>query len=149
MGFKTLFFVGSAVVFLVIVGCTFYFLREEAAANQAATQTFELESKCAEQIPEGIRMVAREGGDPNAQNHIAGSTSHYNRTIHTCFVELNTFDVNTVADVKILLNPADKTTVLWSATKRADPTNRQCLGPDSKPLDCAQADKRWKTFMTE
>ena len=149
MNLKGLFLIGSGLVFLAVVGVAFFYLRQVAAQTDQSRRAMQVDSDCAAQVQRGIQLVVHPAKDTESLNHATGSASHYNRLLNTCYVEVASYDAEAAVYMKTLVNPAEGSAVLWSVTKRSDGSDRQCFGADSKAIDCAEADKRWKTFMKE
>ncbi len=127
-----------------------FFLRQSAAETARVRETLQAESDCAARIPRAIDLVTKRDSMLGARIQVTGSTYHYNHRLKQCLVEISTFEHREAPIyVKTLISPADNSAILWSFTGEGEGAARNCYGADSKMLDCAEADKRWKQLMRE
>ena len=85
-----------------------------------------------------------------ADVYVTGKASHYNHRLKQCLVEISTFEHDaTPVYVKTLVNTEDNLPMIWSMAGDSLGSVRNCFSEKAKPLDCAEADKRWKTLMAE
>ncbi len=127
-----------------------YFLRQAAAENARVRALALAESDCAAKIPSAIELVTMRDSMLGARIQVTASADHYNRQLKQCIVEIATFEHQEApVYVRTLVSPADNSAILWSFTGEGEGAVRNCYGGDSKLLDCAEADKRWKKLMSE
>jgi hypothetical protein len=150
MTFKTIFLLGSAILFGAIAAVLFFSLRKAGAEAEVARANAQAESNCTAQMPQAIDLVTKKDGLDASHSRVTETANHYNQMLHQCYVEVTTYEHgDTSAYVKTLVSLKEKSAVLWSVTGTAAPRTRQCFGADTLPLDCEAADKRWKAYMAE
>ena len=152
MNLKALFLVVTSFVVLVIAAVMIFSLHQAATEASAQQRVERTESDCPTHVKEAVELVAHANTDSEGGGHtrITDSSSHYNRQLNMCFIEVTTYERREKpVFVKTLVSPLQKTAILWTITDRPEDPNRQCFGSDAMPLDCAETDKRWKMFMTQ
>lgn len=140
----------SFVAAAAITGTAIYFLSEAAAEAERARQAGQAESDCAEKVPAAIDVVQKHDSVQGARIQVTGSTSHFNRRLKQCLVEVSTFEhLGSPVYVKTMVNMATRSLVLWSLAGDSRGSIRNCFAAKSTPIDCGEADKQWTTLMYE
>jgi hypothetical protein len=150
MNFKVALLIVAVVMVLAISGFTFYYLHQAAAESAVVRQVQQAEAECAGQVQRAAQLVTEKDDQNGESTRVTGSVYHYNHLVQSCFVEVSTYQHGAPSLTgKTLISIAQNTAVLWSVTQETSAPVRRCFGPDAMPLVCDEADKRWKTFMSE
>ena len=150
MRFKHRVLIASFVAVTGITGTGIYFLSQSAAETERRRQIGQAESDCAGKVPAAIRLVTTRDSMQGARVQVTGSAYHYNRRLKQCLVEISTFEhLQTPVYVKTLVNAAGNSAMMSSMAGDRGGSVRNCFGAEAKPLDCTEADQRWKTLMSE
>lgn len=150
MNLKGLFLVGSGLVVVAIATFMAISLRQAAMQAEGERQHEKAESECGVQVQHAIDLVIRRDESSGGSSRVTDTANHYNQLLHHCYVEVTTYEHGDSAIyIKTLISPADNSAVLWSVTGRKDAPGRHCFGVDAMPIDCATADKRWKSYMAD
>jgi hypothetical protein len=150
MNFKGWFLIGSGIVFLAIAAFMIFYLRQAAAEATNTERLLRTGSDCEAKRLEAIQMVMDRNREREAPSRVTGSAAHYNRMLEMCYVEVSTYESGASPILmKTLISPSENAAVLWSATGAIGDVGRRCFNRDATILNCDEADKRWKTFMTE
>jgi hypothetical protein len=149
MNAKGMFLIGTGLITVVVSALVVYYLRQMGTEMESSRRELTVENDCAEQVTKGIRLVVHPEHEGQNLQHVTESKSHYNNMLKTCFVEVSSYDAESVLYMKTLVNPQENNAILWTVSKRSDGAERKCFGPDSQFLECAIADQRWETYMTK
>jgi hypothetical protein len=150
MTFTSWFWMITGTLTLGIVGTLLYFLRQAAIEAEANERVLRAESGCASQVQRAAELVTAKGSEKGVRNRVTASASHYSQQQQKCFIEVTVYEhMPSTALVKTLLDSSDGSAVLWSVSGRREEPGRACFGADSMPLDCIEADRRWKAFMSK
>ena len=150
MSFKGLFLTSSGSVLLMIVVFIGISLKRAAVEADASTRVVRAESRCASQVESAIDLIKTTGGEKGFEIRVTETSNHYNHQLNKCLVAVTTYenrDTNVL--VKSLVSPSDKALLLWSLGGTLPSSDRSCYAENAAPLDCTDADRRWKAFMTE
>ena len=142
--------IAAVVIILSVFGIALYFLRQAAARMDATHRIMQAESDCAALVPKAVHLITQADAAKGLEDRVTETANHYNQLTHQCYVEVTTYQHEESAIfTKTLISVTEDNAILWSVSGAGADPGRQCFGANATPLNCSEADKRWKAFMSQ
>jgi len=147
---RTFLFTVTGILVIVVAAYLIHNLRETAAANEETHRQVLAELACNAQVEDATEIVKDLLKDRTLPARITETKPHYNKALKVCIVQVSRREFGEGKESNtMLIDPKKRSALLWAVTSGPSDNERHCFSADAMPLDCAQADSRLKTYMTQ